>query len=158
MQQKSVIVTKKDLLRHKINKSSISKIQKLIETDNVLLTISTVFPFTLFPDKLIITESKINLISQIFFFSKQIRSVLIKDIATVQAETSLLFGKLSIIDKNSKAPPTILTFLKNKDALEARRIIQGLILISRENVELTHLQSKNLTKTVSNLGSTRDET
>lgn len=157
MQQKSVIVTKKDLLRHKINKSSISKIQKLIETDNVLLTISTVFPFTLFPDKLIITESKINLISQIFFFSKQIRSVLIKDIATVQAETSLLFGKLSIIDKNSKAPPTILTFLKNKDALEARRIIQGLILISRENVELTHLQSKNLTKTVSNLGSTRDE-
>ncbi len=158
MQQESVIVTKKDLLRHKINKSSISKIQKLIETDNVLLTISTVFPFTLFPDKLIITESKINLISQIFFFSKQIRSVLIKDIATVQAETSLLFGKLSIIDKNSKAPPTILTFLKNKDALEARRIIQGLILISRENVELTHLQSKNLTKTVSNLGSTRDET
>lgn len=157
MQQESVIVTKKDLLRHKINKSSISKIQKLIETDNVLLTISTVFPFTLFPDKLIITESKINLISQIFFFSKQIRSVLIKDIATVQAETSLLFGKLSIIDKNSKAPPTILTFLKNKDALEARRIIQGLILISRENVELTHLQSKNLTKTVSNLGSTRDE-
>ena len=158
MQQESVIVTKKDLLRHKINKSSISKIQKLIETDNVLLTISTVFPFTLFPDKLIITESKINLISQIFFFSKQVRSVLIKDIATVQAETSLLFGKLSIIDKNSKAPPTILTFLKNKDALEARRIIQGLILISRENVELTHLQSKNLTKTVSNLGSTRDET
>lgn len=159
MQTESVIVTKKDLLRHKAKKSaqSMNKIQKLIETESVLLTVSTAFPFTLFPDKIIITEEKVSLVSQLFFFSKQVRSILIKDIATVQAETSLFFGKLTIIDKNYQALPIIVAFLKRDEALEARRVLQGLIVIARENMELTHVQSDDLTKAVGELGSSREE-
>lgn len=154
MVEEKVIVTKKELLKNKKG-GKMDKLAKLIESERVLLSVKTVFPFTFFPDTVVVTEEKVSLVNEIFYFSKQIRSVLIKDIATVQVGTSLFFGKLEIIDKNFQARPIIVDYLKKDDALEARRVIQGLIVIAREEMDLQQTEISDLTKTVGELGSSK---
>src|SRR4051812_47022192 len=73
--------TKRSLHKQK----SQGKLDKLLNrTDEKLLRISTVFPFTIFPHQIVIDINKVNVIFRTFFFSQHIHSVVIDDIADVE--------------------------------------------------------------------------
>ncbi len=147
---------REDIQRKKESNEENRKLKTLVKTSHrVLLEIHSVFPFDLFPDKLTIDESKVNLTSSVFFYSGRVHSVMIKDISDVLVDSSLIFAILRIIDKGFVENSIELKLIKKSDALKARRIIQGLIMAKDADIDLAKIEDENLVKTIEQLGTTR---
>jgi hypothetical protein len=132
------------------------KLQSLTKhCDKVLLKIKTVFPFDLFPDTVTIDENKISVISSSFFASESVTTILLKEVTDVIVETSIFFAKLVFTYSHHPMKPmtTSVTFLKKKDALEAKRIIQGMLVLRRgENVDLSNTHPEKILSQIEELG------
>jgi hypothetical protein len=120
-----------------------------------LFRIKSVFPFMLFPDELIIDESKINVVSKLFFASEDVRSVPINNIAAVSVETSIFFASLRIVDKFFRDEPLVVTYLHKDEAIRARRIIEGLLVIAEEKVDLTTFPPDKIVELLEKIGTAR---
>lgn len=119
--------------------ADIKKFHRLTQAEHILFQATTVFPFTLFPDTVTISETKVSITHRLFFFTKEVTSIAVKDIAYVNVGTDIFFGTLDIIDKYFEKEELKVTFLWKKDALEARRILQGLIITEREGIDITNV-------------------
>lgn len=135
------------------------KMQSLIkQTDRTLLKIQTIFPFTFFPQVLIIDENKITFIAQTFFLSKNTRNILLANVAEVKVNTSPFFASLTIIDMSFDRKQEIrIPYLWQKDALRARHIIQGIIIARKEGIDLSKFNQKELRQRIEELGSIKSE-
>lgn len=125
------------------------------EQQKSLYSISTVFPFRLFPTTVSADKKKIDIIEELFFRSKQIQSILIQDIITVSVETSLFFGKLTIHDKLPMHDPIEINYLPRADALKMRRVIEGLLVGDRSQVDTTQTSHDNLVSKLEVIGSAK---
>lgn len=117
-----------------------------------LLKVKTVFPFVLFTDEVIVDINKVSVIYRNFFFSKQIHSVLIKDVSDVVVETSLLFATLKIVDVGYTDNSIDINYLKRSDGTKARKVIQGLVMAQKHNVDLTKVDHGDLLGKLESLG------
>lgn len=139
-------------------KEQSEKFEKLIQkSDRVLLRIKSVFPFELFPDTIVIDESKVNIIHRIFFWTAAIQSIPIAHIQDIEVDTSVLFATLKILPSGFSVVSMTENWLKvnylwRNDALRARRIISGLLIASREGVDLIKVDSINFVKKIEQLG------
>lgn len=122
------------------------------KSDVVLLKVSNIFPFDFFPDDLVIDVNKVNVVSRIFFFSETVHSIAVKDILDVFVECNILFATVKIIDRNFIQNLISIDYLWRWDAFKARRMIQGLIIASREGVDLSKLEPSELLRKVEGLG------
>lgn len=129
-----------------------NKFQELVQkSDKILFRIRAVFPFDLFPDEVIVDVNKVNII-QNSFLSKNMHSVFIKDISDVVVQTGILFACLSIIDFGFVENTIDIRYLDISKALEARRIIQGLVVSSRQGIDLSKVEVTDLRRKVEKLG------
>lgn len=111
-----------------------------------LYKISTIFPFDFFQTKIEINEKTVNLVFQTFFFSKNTFPLLLSDIKNVRASTDLFFGSLRFeVSGYEKNPPAI-NFLPKNKAIKARQIIIGLIILQKEDIDLTKISADKLIK------------
>lgn len=134
------------------------KFNKLLtHSTTTLLSISTFFPFTIFPHKLIITLNDVNFVYTEFFISKQIRSISISKIAEVIVNTGFFFAQLQIIDKDFSQMTIEMEYLKIKDAMKAKRLIQGMLFASKEKIDLTKIDDANLVAKLEELGRVQGE-
>lgn len=134
-------------------KNTKEQIEGLIKsTDTPLFTFSTIFPFDLFPDTVVIDTRKVSILNKEFFWSGRTQSIMIKDVRDVLVETSPFFAKLTVVDKGFTENSVSLRFLKKSDALKARRIIQGLIIAADQNIDLTKLKPEEVGQKVEELG------
>jgi hypothetical protein len=138
------------LVQQETNRQKLENLVK--KSEQKILEISTVFPFTLFPDRLVITEEKVSVIHQIFFYSEQVRSVLGKDIANVTVQTGIFFATLTILDRYFAEDPISMHFLKKSEALEARRIIQGMIVTGHQGIDITKINIPDIGKKLEVIG------
>jgi hypothetical protein len=122
-----------------------------------LFSISTVFPFHLFPTRLSVDKRKVNISKGIFFGSKQVQSMLIVDIDSVVVDTSALFAKLTIRDKLALNLPIFVDFLQKEEALKMRRVIEGLIVGDRSRVDLSVITDENLLPKLEQIGSSKTQ-
>lgn len=122
-------------------------------SDKILLECSAVFPFQLFPDKIIIDLHKVNLIYKYLPWSHTTQSIYIDDVAEVDISTGLFFATIKITDKFFTHVDNKITFLKKSDASRARRIIQGLIVIIREKIDIDRLSDEQLVAKIEDIGS-----
>lgn len=113
-------------------------------SNDILFKCTTVFPFDLFPDTLIIDKTKVNFIFKEFFLSETVHSIMLKNVKDIQIEASLFFAKLIIVPDVYVGQPTNISYLSKSCALEARRIIQGLMLCSKEGIDLSDLDAKDI--------------
>jgi hypothetical protein len=131
------------------------RFNKLVEkSQRVLIELSSVFPFDLFPDTITIDESKLNIIIRVFFFSETVHSIPIKSLKDISVETSIFFGTLKVIPDGYPGQPIIVKFLKKDEAIKARRIIQGLTVASREGIDITQIPNQELKNKIEDLGKT----
>lgn len=127
-----------------VNKET-EKIIKLADASNAsLFKSSTIFPFTFFPDTIIIDKTKITIIERLFFFNADIRSYAIEDVLNVEVAIGLLFSTLTCITRYDNKKAFSLRYLKKKDASFARKLIQGLIIAKREGVHLEEISGKEI--------------
>lgn len=121
----------------------------------VLLDIRSIFPFDFFPDDLIIDEVKVSVFTKFFFWSKEVRSIEFKDIFNVSVQQGLFFAKLEIVDRYFSQQTIVVDFLTIKDAMKARRIIQGMIIAHKEDIDLQAIPVKKLNRKLERIGRSR---
>lgn len=134
------------------------KLNRLVDlSSTVLLSIKTVFPFTFFPNEVIITLNDVSVVYTEFFISKQVRSVAISKIAEVIVTTGFFFAQLKIIDKEYSQLTMEIDYLTIKNAMKAKRLIQGLLFATKEGVELTKIEDQDLVEKIEELGRVQGE-
>ena len=72
--------------------------------------------------------------------------------ADVVIQTSILFASLNIVDKSFTQNTVTVEYLNRADAEKARRIIQGLVVASKEGIDLLKLDLTNLKMKLEEIG------
>jgi len=130
---------------------------KLVKaTNEKIYSCQSVFPFTLFPDIIKVDQYKIDIIYSIFFFSKSVFTILLKDVRTVKVDSGLFFATLNIEVIGYEKNPTPVRFLPKAAAFKLRDIIMGLVAAKRNKVDLATIDEKTLKADAQKVGSTRE--
>jgi len=87
--------------------------------------VQTVFPFILFPDELIVEETKVTIIKRYFFASEEIHTIPIKDIVDVIVSCSLFFASI-YIKRAFQNDLYQFNYIKRQEAFKVRQMIQDL--------------------------------
>ncbi|NCN07013.1 MAG: hypothetical protein GW946_04215, partial [Candidatus Pacebacteria bacterium] len=77
------------------NLTSEQRLQHMaVEANRTLFTCTSVFPFALFPDKIIVDSTKVVIHKKVFFLSSEVITILLQDIRLVEMNTGPFFAKL----------------------------------------------------------------
>lgn len=129
------------------------KLKNLLDTtNNVLYTVSTIFPFKFFPTKIIVEPQKVNIVNEYFILSSETRSVMINDIAEVFLNTDLFFSSITIVDKNFVENKIHINFLPKKKGKIARHIITGLVTATKQEIDLSKINAPDLAEKMRQVG------
>lgn len=153
--------TKKDVadyLRKKESRTQASvALQSLADSaDNVLFRITSFFPFDLFPDELIIDETKVTIVNRSFFASEQIYTIGFASIIDVTIETAPFFATLNIRDRGWSTIISI-RYLPKEKAIKALKILQGVLILQSKSLDISSLSSRNVLKNVETIGHSHTE-
>lgn len=124
--------------------------------NRALLTLSTVFPLDLFPDEIIIEDDKINIISREFFATEQIYSIPLEEIGDIFVSTVPYLATLTIIDNRYKETPVKIKYLWQDQAKQARKLVLGLILGKKQQIDFSQMTSEEIKKKTSELGEIKE--
>lgn len=128
------------------------KLNDLVDNTKVTLChITTVFPFDLFPDDIVIDPLKVIVTKRAFFATEQIYIIPLEDIRYVAIETSPFFSTLRIIHTKSITPLLIKPLFK-QHAMKAGNIIQGLLVTREKQVDLSKIPPKESAPKIEALG------
>lgn len=129
--------------------------QLIQQASTILFKIKTVFPFQVFPTTLTIDPQKITVKFKEFFSSDEIKSIPIKNISHIHVDCGPIFANMHIVDQGIMSDETIveIPYLKKEEAMKARRIIQGLIIAHKQNVDILKLSDgEDLTRNLEQIG------
>ncbi|MDO8260311.1 MAG: hypothetical protein Q7T50_02290 [Candidatus Magasanikbacteria bacterium] len=130
------------------------KLENMVSNSNrLLIGASAVFPVDFFPDTINVEATRVNIIRRSLFFS-EVHSVDIKDITNVFLSQSLFFASLAIVSKTFVENQFKISRLWKKDAVEVRRIIEGLRMIARADIDMNNYSVEELTRKLKELSST----
>lgn len=133
---------------------NVRKLEELVEhSQKPLLKIKTVIPLNPFPTEVVVDINKVNIVLKEFFASENVHGVLIKDISDVVVECNPIFATLKIIDIGFTDNSIDVEYLRKKDAIKARKVIQGLVIAHKYGVDLSKIDDENLCDKVEELGS-----
>ncbi|EKD85756.1 MAG: hypothetical protein ACD_37C00633G0004 [uncultured bacterium] len=133
------------IIPHQIYSKDKEKIVALANaSDSILFQATTVFPFTFFPDSIIIDKTKVTIIERLFFFHQNTTSYAIEDILNVEVGSGLLFSILTCLTRYDNKKAFSLRYLKNGDAIFAKKLLQGLIIAKREGVHIEELSKEEI--------------
>lgn len=143
---------KKEETRQKLD--SITKRQ-----DIEMLRAKSVFPFSLFPDTLIIDTTKISISRKQLFETEFITTIPLKDLGDVQVQTVLFLGTLYITYMpQSNSPGMIQPIvervhnLKRKDAIRAKNILKGALVAKSEEIDIANLTPDEIVEVLTKFG------
>jgi hypothetical protein len=139
--------------RKRLNKRKVAKLVK--RSNRILVSISShALPFDIFPDVINIEEKRITVVSR-YMFSSEVHSVDIKNISNVLINNSIIFSELVIISKTYEENEIKIRNLRTKDAVFARRIIEGLRIFENENIDTYDYTKKELIAKLEELSTTK---
>ncbi|HJZ23180.1 hypothetical protein A3H80_02945 [Candidatus Roizmanbacteria bacterium RIFCSPLOWO2_02_FULL_37_19] len=127
-----------------LNKNHVKKdgddkltIKDMVHNSNTILTsVSSVFPFDLFPKTINVEATRITIITR-QLFSSQVHSIDIEDISSVFIETSILFAAISLISKTYDQKKFVVNNLWKNEAILIRRVIEGLRMFKKNGINIT---------------------
>jgi hypothetical protein len=119
----------------------------------VLLTATTVFPFTLFPDTLTLDRQKLTIAHRLFFRVAEVMSIRIEDVLNVTADVGPLFGSVQISTRFFDThKPYKVNYLWRSDALRVKRIMQGYVIAIQKGIDCSLLPPRQLASMLDKLG------
>lgn len=119
----------------------------------IIFKLASVFPFDIFPDEITIDEYKVNIVFH-DLFSEDIHSINIEMIKDINVEISLFFATLKIIPDGYPGHMLTISFLKKDEAVKARSIIQGLMVLRKHRVDDENLEKDCFLENMEMLGQT----
>jgi hypothetical protein len=125
------------------------------KSNRILASIRThKFPLDFFPDTITLEEGRINVIVRNFFFSSQVYSVDLKNIANVIINTAPLFAQLVIVSKTFTENEIQINNLWINDAIYIRRLIEGLRVLDSKQIDTSVYTKRDLIGKLEDLSST----
>lgn len=109
----------------------------VVASNRILISASSVFPWDFFPTKINVESKRVTIVYH-QLFSSQSHSIDIKDISNVFIDSGILFAQLKIISRTYLENEIIIGRLWKKDAVMIRRIIEGLRMFGRENIDTSN--------------------
>lgn len=126
------------------------------EAQEILYSVTTVFPFVLFPDKLIIRPNHVDVIVGLFFGSGTSTRIQIQDIRQVTLQYNPFFAKIEIIPQGPLEQTLLLNYLPKQQAMWAKRLISGLIECHQKNVDFSKYSKEQLLAYLKEIGKSRE--
>lgn len=128
------------------------------ETNDVIYEVKSVFPFQLFPDKLVIDTNKITIVRKELFF-KRIIPIAYEDLITVMVNRSILFASIDFdvkrLDRSHSPRP--INFLWPRKATLAKKYITGILTAKKAGVDFSKLTATQIRKRLKEIGSGSEE-
>ncbi len=125
------------------------------KSNRILSSISThKFPFDIFPDTITVEEGRVNVIIRNFFFSSQVYTVDLKNIANVIINTAPFFAQLVIVSKTFAENEIRINNLWIKDAIYVRRLIEGLRVLDANQIDTSVYTKRDLITKLEELSKT----
>lgn len=120
----------------------------------VLVSATTVFPFTLFPDTITVDRTKMTIAHRTFFQVAEVSSFNVDDILNVAANVGPFFGSLSITTRffEGENKPCEVKYLKREDALKIKRILQGYVIAIQKRIDCSVFGRNELVQMLDQLG------
>lgn len=126
-------------------RENISKLDDVVKkSEDILLKVTSVFPFDFFPDDIIVDKNKVSIIHRIFFSTQLIRSIPIEGIGDVIVQSGPLFASLTMINMRFIHEPMTVQYLRKHDAIRVQQVVQGLVLAQQQQVDFTGVQEDTL--------------
>ena len=149
------------------NKKRVKHPHELVDLEKqsheVLFKKDTVFPFILFPNTIILDRTQLTIIHRTFFRVAKISSVRIQDILTTDVNVGPFFGSLRVATRffvnqdtedgrgtEIKAPS--INFLWKHDALEIHKLLQGFIVATQDEIDISETPTSELKELLRSLG------
>ena len=123
-----------------------------------LLKIQTVFPFTIFPNILRIDLRKVSITHIKFFWTHTDQVISIDDILGVSVQSGPLFATLVITTRFFTQNPLKVAYLLKGQAMLARRIIQGLMIVSKRKIKIKEKNKNKIINMLEKIGEIRRST
>jgi hypothetical protein len=128
------------------------KLQQAIQSSNdVLFTATTALQ--LFPDTITVDRSKITITRRKFVGTAEVLSFRIEDILNVHATVGPFLGRVMIISRvfSTDTPQMVGKFWRS-DAMRLKRIIQGYVIATQNQIDCTALSIEDLVNMLDELG------
>lgn len=129
------------------------------KSNRILASISTHrFPFDFFPDAINVEEGRVTVIVRNFFWSSQVYSVDVKNIANVLLNTAPFFAQIVIVSKTFAENEIRIKYLWINQAIYVRRLIEGLRVLDTNKVDTSVYSKRDLIGKLEDLSSTETVT
>lgn len=139
--------------RHK--EVDIQRLEDLVSKSNrILISISSIFPWDMFISTINVEDTRVTLIHR-QLFSSQVHSVDIKDIHNVFIDTSLIFASLTLVARTFVQNELTIGKLRKKEAIMVRRIIEGLRMFAKGDIDTTVYTREELLTKLRELSTTK---
>jgi len=122
------------------------------KSHDVLYEATTVFPFTLFPDSIILDREKLTIALRSFFRVAKIISVPVGAMLSAEADVGPFFGSVHMTSKYFVQNPYTVRFLSRNDATNIQRLLQGYIIAHERKVDCSSLGKNELVTLLEDLG------
>ena len=132
---------KNEAVKKEEDKQIVSDLIK--KSNRCIISISSQFPWTLFPNTIEVEESRVTFIFRQFLAS-QSHSVDIKDISNVLIETSPFFATLEIVSRTFTENNIKIGHLDAKKAVQVQMIIEGLRTFADHNIDTSNYEVSEL--------------
>jgi hypothetical protein len=126
------------------------------EASVVLYSLSAVFPFDFFPDKLIIRLNHVDIIHEIFFWSGATDRIQIIDIRDVSVQYNPIFATLILTPAGAANPGLRIRYLWKNQAMRAKRILLGILECHRQQVDLSKHSKRDILAYVEKIGRAKE--
>lgn len=130
-------------------------VAKLVKKSNrILVSVSShAFPIDLFPDVVNVEEGRITVIIR-HPFSSEVHSVDLKDISNVFINTAIFFSQLIVVSNTFEDNEIRVRNLRPKEAVFVRRIIEGLRVFEKKQIDTSTYSVKELIAKLEELSTT----
>jgi hypothetical protein len=127
--------------------------------DIELFQAKSVFPFTLFPDTLIIDTTKVSIEKKQLFATEYITTIPLKDLSDVNVQTAIFLASITIKYMPQAASPGMnqavdvrIPNLKRADAIKAKNILKGALVAKAEEIDIAKLSPDEIDKVLHKFG------
>lgn len=127
--------------------------------DIELLRAKTVFPFTLFPDTLIIDTTKVTIARKQLFATEYVVTIPLKDLSDVTMQTALFMASLTFRYMPQTNSPGMtepvavkIVALRRKDAFKAKNILKGALVAKAEEIDIAKLDPEDVKHVLEKFG------
>lgn len=122
------------------------------DSQEELVSATTVFPFTLFPHTITLDRQKLSIIHRNFFRVANIISVKITDVLNVESHVGPVFGTVRIHSRYFGNNAHEIRYLKRDDAIKIHKILQGYMIANEKEIDCSQVPKEDLIVLLNELG------